>query len=144
MRRFLSISTLVLAAFAVAAYGNDSPSSPSGVSVPFSTTDLKVGTGVEATSGRRLTVHYTGWLYSASATANKGSQFDSSVGRSPFTFTLGAGQVIRGWDQGCVGMKVGGQRRLIIPPDLGYGSQSAGSIPANSTLLFEVELLDVQ
>ena len=128
----------------MAACGGSSPSSPSSASAPYSTSDLKVGTGTEATTGKRLTVSYTGWLYSSTAAANKGSQFDTSVGKTPYTFTLGAGQVIRGWDQGLVGMRVGGQRRIVIPPELGYGSQAVGPIPANSTLVFEVELLDVQ
>lgn len=95
-------------------------------------------------TGRSLTVNYTGWLYSANAPDNKGSQFDSSVGRAPFPFVLGAGGVIAGWDRGVIGMRVGGLRRLVIPPELGYGSQASGPIPANSTLVFEVELLSVQ
>jgi FKBP-type peptidyl-prolyl cis-trans isomerase FkpA len=142
----LLIPTLVLAAALAAACGGSgsSPASPSTGSAPFSSTDLKVGTGTEATAGKRLTVNYTGWLYSSTATGNKGSQFDTSVGKTPFTFTLGAGQVIKGWDQGLAGMRVGGQRRLVIPPDLAYGSQAVGSIPANATLVFEVELLGVQ
>ena len=139
------IPTLVLAAaFAVACSDSSSPSSPSTGSAPFSSTDLKVGTGTEATAGKRLTVNYTGWLYNSTATSNKGTQFDTSVGKTPYTFTLGAGQVIKGWDQGMVGMRVGGQRRLVIPPDLAYGSQANGSIPANATLVFEVELITVQ
>lgn len=124
-----------------------SPTSP--VLLPFaefSQTDLRVGDGAEATNGQRVTVHYTGWLYDPTQPEQKGRQFDSSVGRAPFTFTLGAGQVIRGWDQGVVGMKVGGQRRLIIPPSLAYGSQGApgGVIPPNATLVFDIELLDIQ
>ncbi len=98
-------------------------------------TDLVVGTGAEAKPGQRVTVHYTGWLTS-------GKEFDSSKGRNePFAFTLGAGQVIKGWDQGVVGMKEGGVRRLTIPPELAYGSRRVGPIPAGSTLVFEVELL---
>jgi FKBP-type peptidyl-prolyl cis-trans isomerase FkpA len=127
-----------------AACGGSSPSSPSTGSAPFSSTDLKVGTGAEATAGKRLTVNYTGWLYSSSAAGNKGTMFDTSVGGTPYTFVLGAGQVIKGWDQGMVGMRVGGQRRLVIPPELGYGAQPNGPIPANATLVFDVELLDVQ
>ena len=100
-----------------------------------------MGTGTEATAGRRLTVNYAGWLYSASAAENKGRQFDAANG---FPFTLGAGQVIRGWDQGIVGMRVGGVRRLVIPPDLAYGSQGRAPIPPNATLLFDVELTNVQ
>jgi FKBP-type peptidyl-prolyl cis-trans isomerase len=93
-----------------------------------------------------VVVHYTGWLYDAGATDKKGAKFDSSKDRNePFEFPLGAGQVIRGWDEGVKGMKVGGKRVLTIPPDMGYGARGAGGvIPPNATLLFEVELLDVR
>ncbi len=108
-------------------------------------TDLSPGTGAEATTGTQVTVHYTGWLQDASKTDGKGTQFDSSVGGPPFGFRLGGGQVIAGWDQGVVGMKVGGQRQLVIPADLGYGAAGAGGvIPPNATLVFDVELLGVQ
>ena len=118
---------------------------PVGPSTPFASTDLRVGTGTAAATGKAVTVNYTGWLYSQTATDNKGAQFDSSAGRGPFSFVLGAGQVIPGWDRGIVGMKVGGLRRLVIPPDLAYGSAGAGGvIPPNATLVFDVELLDVQ
>ncbi|MCU0242096.1 MAG: FKBP-type peptidyl-prolyl cis-trans isomerase [Vicinamibacteria bacterium] len=107
--------------------------------------DIKVGTGAEAVVGKTLSMHYSGWLYDASKADNKGLLFDSSVGRSPYSFKLGAGQVIAGWDFGCVGMKVGGQRRLTIPSSLAYGASGAGSvIPPNAALLFEVELVDVK
>lgn len=108
-------------------------------------TDTKVGTGAEAVAGHEVTVHYTGWLYDEKAPGHKGSKFDSSRDRGePFTFDLGAGMVIKGWDQGVAGMKVGGQRTLIIPPDLGYGARGAGGvIPPNATLVFDVELLGV-
>lgn len=106
---------------------------PSGVVV----TDLVVGNGAEAKKGQRVRVHYTGWL-------TNGTQFDSSVGGEPFDFRLGAGEVIKGWDHGVAGMKVGGKRKLVIPPALGYGAQGAGDdIPPHSTLVFEVELLKV-
>jgi FKBP-type peptidyl-prolyl cis-trans isomerase FkpA len=100
--------------------------------------DLVVGEGAAATSGQSVTVHYTGWL------AN-GSKFDSSKDRNkPFVFNLGAGQVIRGWDEGVQGMLVGGKRKLTIPPELGYGARGAGSvIPPNATLVFEVELVGI-
>ena len=124
-------------------YGN-SPTSPSVPTVAFSATELRVGTGADATSGRTVTVNYTGWLYSATAADHKGQQFDTSTGGAPFSFLLGAGRVIAGWDSGLVGMKVGGQRRLVIPPNLAYGSQQVGPIPPNSTLVFDVELLNVQ
>jgi peptidylprolyl isomerase len=106
-------------------------------------TDTKTGDGATATSGNKVSVHYTGWLYNNNA---KGAKFDSSVDRGqPFQFTLGAHQVIAGWDEGVAGMKVGGKRTLIIPPELGYGAGGAGGvIPPNATLMFDVELLGVQ
>jgi FKBP-type peptidyl-prolyl cis-trans isomerase len=109
-------------------------------------TDRKVGTGAEAVAGKQVTVHYTGWLFDAAAKDNKGRKFDSSLDRKdPFGFGLGAGQVIRGWDQGVAGMKVGGQRTLVIPPEMGYGARGAGGvIPPNATLVFDVELLGVR
>jgi FKBP-type peptidyl-prolyl cis-trans isomerase len=108
--------------------------------------DTQVGAGADATPGRRITVHYTGWLYDDTKADHKGRKFDSSRDRNePFTFQLGAGQVIRGWDEGFAGMKVGGQRTLTIPPDYGYGARGAGGvIPPNATLVFDVELLDVR
>jgi FKBP-type peptidyl-prolyl cis-trans isomerase FkpA len=108
--------------------------------------DEQVGSGNEAAAGRRVSVHYTGWLYDATSASHKGKKFDSSRDRNePFDFQLGAGQVIRGWDEGVAGMKVGGRRTLTIPPALGYGSRGAGGvIPPNATLVFDVELLDVR
>jgi len=105
----------------------------------------KVGTGAEAVAGTHVTVHYTGWLFDATAPEQKGAKFDSSRDRGdPFEFPLGAGRVIAGWDQGVAGMKVGGSRTLIIPPELGYGARGAGGvIPPNATLVFHVELLAV-
>ncbi len=107
--------------------------------------DHKIGTGTHAESGKQVSVHYTGWLFDSTATDNKGTKFDSSRDRGqPFRFALGAGQVIAGWDQGVAGMRVGGQRTLTIPPELGYGARGAGGvIPPNATLVFDVELLDV-
>jgi FKBP-type peptidyl-prolyl cis-trans isomerase FkpA len=108
--------------------------------------DAKTGSGAEATTGRQVRVHYTGWLYDEGRDDHKGKKFDSSRdSNEPFTFRLGGGQVIPGWDQGVAGMRVGGQRTLTIPPDLGYGGRGAGGvIPPNATLVFDVELLDVQ
>jgi FKBP-type peptidyl-prolyl cis-trans isomerase FkpA len=108
--------------------------------------DEQVGSGNEAAAGRRVTVHYTGWLYDEASAGHKGRKFDSSRDRNePFDFQLGAGQVIRGWDEGVAGMKVGGRRTLTIPPGLGYGARGAGGvIPPNATLVFDVELLDVR
>ena len=98
--------------------------------------DLLIGSGTEATAGQNVSVNYRGTL-------ENGKEFDSSYGRSPFNFPLGAGQVIKGWDEGVSGMKVGGKRKLIIPPELGYGKRGIGPIPPDSTLIFEVELLEV-
>ncbi|WP_269623310.1 FKBP-type peptidyl-prolyl cis-trans isomerase [Prochlorococcus marinus] len=108
---------------------------PSGLRV----TDLKIGEGDEATAGKKISVNYKGTL-------ENGKEFDSSYGRAPFPFQLGAGRVIKGWDEGVAGMKVGGKRELIIPPSLGYGERGAGGgvIPPNATLIFEVELLSVE
>ncbi len=103
----------------------------------LSITDIAVGEGDQAKQGQTVTVNYTGTL-------ENGDQFDTSIGRAPFSFPLGAGRVIKGWDEGVVGMKVGGKRRLTIPPELGYGSRGAGNvIPPNATLIFEIELLKV-
>jgi FKBP-type peptidyl-prolyl cis-trans isomerase FkpA len=104
--------------------------------------DTVVGDGAEATKGQTVTVHYTGWLYKD---GEQGAKFDSSKDRrDPFQFSLGAGMVIRGWDEGVAGMKIGGARTLIIPSELGYGARGAGGvIPPNATLKFDVELLDL-
>ena len=131
----------VLAVAVLAAACSDAPTSPN--NADYSQADLRVGAGADAVVGRAMTVHYTGWFYNASAPEGKGVQFDSSVGSTPFTFTLGAGQVIAGWDQGVQGMKVGGIRRLIVPPSLAYGQVRFGPIPPNATLVFEIELLEV-
>ena len=113
--------------------------SPSGLQYE----DTVVGDGATAASGQHVTVHYTGWLYQDGAAGRK---FDSSKDRGqPFEFSLGAGMVIRGWDEGVAGMRVGGTRRLVISPELGYGARGAGGvIPPNATLLFEVELLGAE
>jgi len=123
--------------------GSNTPTSPS--SPPrgeFAQLDLRVGTGAVASTGRALSVTYTGWLYDPSRPDNKGTQFDAGS----YAFVLGAGAVIRGWDTGLVGMQVGGLRRLTIPPELGYGAAGAGQgrIPPNASLVFDVELLSVQ
>jgi len=106
-------------------------------------TDTKFGTGAQPKTGQTCVMHYTGWLYQDGA---KGEKFDSSLDRGePFAFSIGQGQVIRGWDEGVATMKVGGQRTLIIPPELGYGARGAGGvIPPNATLIFDVQLLDVK
>jgi FKBP-type peptidyl-prolyl cis-trans isomerase FkpA len=135
------LPVLLLAAGAAAC--SDSPTGPSNFA-PFSQTDLTVGTGGDAVSGRLLTVTYTGWFYGESRPDKKGPVFDTSAGGEPFEFTLGAGQVIAGWDVGLQGMRVGGVRRLVVPPSLAYGTFRNGPIPPNATLVFEVELLEVQ
>ena len=141
----VALPLIVLVTTLVACGGSDSsPAGPTPVAVPFSSTDLVVGTGAEATNGKTLTVNYTLWLYSASAADHKGSQVQTTVGGQPFQFTLGAGRVIAGWDQGVPGMKVGGRRELVIPPSLGYGAAAQPGIPANSTLVFDIDLLGVQ
>jgi FKBP-type peptidyl-prolyl cis-trans isomerase FkpA len=112
--------------------------------VAFQKIDTVVGTGKEAVAGTTAVVNYTGWLYQPAAPSQHGAQFDSSIGREPFSFSLGAGQVIKGWDDGVQGMKVGGKRTLIVPASLGYGEGGAGPIPPNATLIFDVELLDVR
>lgn len=135
--RRLSCLGLLLATVACSS-SSTSPSTSSGV---YTQTDLLVGGGAQAVAGTRATVNYTGWLYDTSKPDGKGKQFDSSAS---FAFVVGAGQVIRGWDQGVPGMRAGGQRRLIIPPELAYGSTGAGSaVPPNATLVFDIGLLSV-
>ena len=120
-------------------------SAPAPTITELQKTDLVVGAGPAIAEGQGAVVHYTGWLYEPSAQDHKGNQFDSSRERGqPFRFTIGQGKVIQGWDQGVVGMQVGGQRRLVIPADLGYGARGGGPIPPNSTLLFEIELLAIE
>jgi FKBP-type peptidyl-prolyl cis-trans isomerase FkpA len=132
---FVTVSTAIAAC-------SSSPTSPS--SAAYSQTDLRVGTGTEAATGTNVTVNYTGWFYDASKTDKKGVQFDSTTGGTSLTFTLGAGTVVAGFDKGIVGMRTGGVRRLIVPPSLGYGNSRYASIPPNATLVFDIELLDVQ
>jgi FKBP-type peptidyl-prolyl cis-trans isomerase FkpA len=140
MRSVRTLLAVALVAMSMAC--NDPVTSPSGFSA-FSQTDLLVGTGTAAATGQLLSVRYTGWIFDRNASDNKGIQFDASA-EDPFIFTLGAGQVILGWDQGLVGMRVGGRRRLVVPPSLAYGGARNRSIPPNATLVFDVELVDVQ
>lgn len=119
----------------------------SGRIAQFQTIDQQVGTGAVAQPGQTVIVHYTGWLYDEKAADKHGTQFDSSLTRGrPFEFLLGAGRVIRGWDDGVAGMRVGGKRVLMVPPDMGYGAAGAGGgvIPPDTSLVFEVELLGVE
>ncbi len=135
MKTFFALSMLVFG-LTLTSYAD----ADSGTLTKF---DMKVGEGKEALPGMTVNVHYTGWLYDKSAPDSKGKKFDSSRDRNRhFTFPLGAGRVIKGWDQGVKGMKVGGQRTLIIPSSLGYGARGAGNaIPPNATLIFDVELI---
>ena len=143
MRAFVTLCVIFVSSFLAGCGdgGSNSPTAPP-AGIPFTVTDLRVGTGVQPVVGQPLTVNYTGWLYEANAPENKGRQFDSGQG---FQFTLGVGRVIAGWDQGFSGMQVGGLRRLVIPPELAYGPTGAGGgvIPPNATLVFEVELVSV-
>lgn len=129
----------LLALFSFSVYAAKMIATPTGLKY----SDEKSGAGSEAVQGKTVFVHYTGWL---SNNGSKGKKFDSSLDRGqPFSFTLGAGQVIAGWDEGVAGMKVGGKRTLLIPPALGYGARGAGNaIPPNANLIFDVELLEVK
>jgi FKBP-type peptidyl-prolyl cis-trans isomerase FkpA len=120
----------------------ETPTGPSSAA-PYSQVDLRLGTGADAVTGKTVVVNYTGWLYDPTQTDGKGLIFDTSVGQTPLTFTLGIGQVIEGFDRGVTGMKVGGARRIVIPPSLGYGAQRNNTIPAFSTLVFDVELVEI-
>ena len=146
LRAHIRGSLVIVATLVAVGCGGDSNPTSSTILpfAPYSQTDLRVGDGAPATPGLTVIVNYTGWLYDPAQPEAKGRQFDTSTGRGPFNFQLGVGGVIPGWDLGVAGMKVGGQRRLIIPPDLAYGSAGSGSvIPPNATLVFEIELLDV-
>lgn len=145
------LRTATLAALTMAAYlllaACSSPSLPpvNGSVAELQRIDLVDGNGAVAASGDEVSVHYTGWVYDESAPEQRGAQFDSSLERgTPITFRLGAGRVIRGWDEGVAGMRVGGKRVLLIPAELGYGRRGAGGmIPPDASLVFEVELMDV-
>lgn len=138
--RSIALAAVSAAILLVLPACNESPTAPSASLIR---TDLLAGTGAEAVAGRPVTVHYTGWFHNPEAPNAQGAEFDSSRSREPFTFTLGVGQVIAGWDQGVVGMRVGGVRRLVIPPSLAYGPARNASIPPHATLLFDIELLSV-
>jgi FKBP-type peptidyl-prolyl cis-trans isomerase FkpA len=139
------LTLFVVLSIVLSACGGGGSGSTTTEPTQLQVTDTLAGTGATAAAGNTITVHYTGWLYDEKASQNRGKQFDSSIGKTPFSFKLGVGQVIAGWDQGVVGMKVGGKRTLIIPSALGYGSTGAGSaIPPNAALVFEVELLAAQ
>jgi FKBP-type peptidyl-prolyl cis-trans isomerase FkpA len=139
MKRLIPLVALL---FVTACGGDNAPTLAPTTSAPYSQIDLVVGTGTIAQPGNQVTVAYTGWLHDSSRPEAKGTQFDSQPN---FPFRLGTGAVIRGWDQGVPGMRVGGQRRLVIPPELAYGDRSPGSpIPPNATLVFDITLNSVQ
>lgn len=138
--RAVTLVVCVLLPVALAGCTADSPTEPSGFA-PFSQSDVRLGTGATAANGNTLTVHYTGWLYEEGKADQKGIQFETSQGRSTLTFVLGDNDVIAGWDLGIPGMRVGGIRRLVIPPSLAYGGSRNGVIPPHATLIFEIELL---
>ena len=138
IKNLLGLS-LVVFALTLTSYANAASES-------LTKTDVRIGKGEDAVAGKTVNVHYTGWLFDKTAPKNKGEKFDSSRDRpGHFTFSLGAGRVIKGWDEGVQGMKVGGQRTLIIPSSMGYGSRGAGGvIPPNATLIFDVELIGIR
>ena len=142
--RTICLASLLLALGACGAQ-QQQPAAASSVTT-LQSVDLKVGDGAAVSPGQMAVVQYTGWLYETTAKDNKGKQFDSSrERREPFKFPIGTGSVIKGWDQGVAGMKVGGSRRLIIPPDLAYGDAGAqGVIPPGATLVFDIELVGVE
>jgi FKBP-type peptidyl-prolyl cis-trans isomerase len=139
-------SALTAAPAAGSAASTPSTATTGTETMALQSTDLASGTGVQIQAGQTALVHYTGWLYDAAAPENKGKKFDSSVDRNePFEFPVGAGMVIKGWDQGVAGMQVGGKRRLVIPPEMGYGAAGAGGvIPPGATLVFDVELVEIR
>jgi len=140
-----NIGVLMLAGL-MAACGGKPGHMPTSAASSVQTVKLKAGTGEAITAGKMAVVQYTGWLYEAAAADNKGRQFDSSLSSGqPFRFAVGTGQVIKGWDQGVLGMKIGESRRLIIPPDLAYGDSGAGGvIPPGATLVFDIDLIGIE
>ena len=146
MKQFLSASIVLLVVFMLPQIAFAYKEMTATDETQFQKIDSTVGSGEEAEIGKTVNVHYTGWLYDENAPDTKGKKFDSSFDRNEhFSFMLGAGRVIKGWDQGVTGMKVGGKRTLIIPPSMAYGSRGAGNIiPPNATLIFDVELVGLK
>lgn len=140
IRQFAFVNGLIALTVFASSCSSD-PTSPSDQTLTV--TDVRAGTGALAVNGDLLAVHYIGWLYDPDRADGKGGVFDTSRGGTPFVFTLGAREVIDGWDQGMVGMRVGGVRRLLLPPSLAYGSSRAGPIPPYSSLIFEIELMGI-
>ena len=145
-KSLLTAALLVSACTLAAGAKEKTVTAPTPAPTTLEITDVKAGKGPAIAAGQTAVVHYTGWLYSETTPDHKGKKFDSSRDRNdPFSFQVGGGEVIGGWDQGVVGMQAGGQRRLIIPPSLGYGARGAGGvIPPNATLLFDIELLSIK
>lgn len=141
-----TVSAAFLCASLLSAAGSASAVAPPKphVTIGLQKIDTVIGKGKLAAPGNTVTVHYTGWLYAPKAPKQHGAQFDSSVGGEPFSFALGSGMVIKGWDEGVAGMRVGGKRTLIIPAALGYGERGAGPIPPGANLIFDVQLLEVK
>lgn len=139
-------AAVLLSLLAITACGKAPPPYTGGDVAEFQRIELQEGSGAVANAGDEISVHYTGWLYDENAADRRGAKFDSSLDRGePFVFMLGAGRVIRGWDDGVAGMRVGGKRELLIPADMGYGTKGAGGvIPPGASLVFEVELLDIR
>ncbi len=144
-RVFAVLVALLLGALpaALADVPSGAPQAAASEAAGLIATELAAGKGEPVSAGAWVRVHYTGWLHDPKAPGGKGTQFDSSVGKEPFVFQLGRQRVIRGWDLGVEGMRAGGKRRLLIPPELGYGARGAGGvIPPQATLLFDIELID--
>jgi FKBP-type peptidyl-prolyl cis-trans isomerase FkpA len=147
IRSTLVAALLLCAGVQAHAQTQDNPPQIVSASPKLQVIEIRTGTGAEAEIGKTVYVHYTGWLFKPFATKQHGKQFDSSrdAGRTPIDFKLGAGSVIKGWEQGVLGMKVGGKRTLVIPPSLAYGARGSGdSIPPNADLIFDVELMSVE
>jgi FKBP-type peptidyl-prolyl cis-trans isomerase FkpA len=139
---FSGLLALIVALCVFSGACGPTPTAPSQFAA-YSQTELRVGTGDLAVSGLTIGVRYTLWLYDSSKPENKGLQLESTAGGDPFSFRLGAFQVIEGWERGVVGMRVGGQRRLVVPPDLAYGDSRSGMVPPNATLVFDIEVATV-
>ncbi len=146
MKLKLSLAAAMFAVASLSACGGGNDTTPPPVvysPAALSKTDASVGTGTEAVGGKTVKVHYTGWLYNTTVANFKGTQFDSSVGKAPFTFTIGANQVIPGFEQAVIGMRVGGKRTVLIPSAQGYGASGNQAVPPNSGLVFDLELVEV-
>jgi FKBP-type peptidyl-prolyl cis-trans isomerase len=123
--------------------GGGSPTDPSQVNIEFTTTDITVGTGPQAAPGNFVSTNYTLWLYNGSGTDSKGAQLETSIGRAPLDFVIGASNILSGYQQGIVGMRIGGKRRVYVPANMAYGSQPPSGIPPNAALVFEIDLVNL-